>query len=328
VKEFGKNSYPLHQLKMQYPSQHIMSFANVSFDQEVRSPILPDLLHSPEFSSSINLLLTTTHNEVKQSLVQMRKSGSAPQPKSSENENIGEKPECPYCHNLLDKIPSGKKKCPSCKKIIIVRTDPLEKKKILLREDQIEGFEKKLQEIRNHKTVQRILSYLNADSARFDQTKENLKMQTGKEPPENEVVLEIIDQVGYHHFKNLDMGLFRNTILYKAELFKSSGDLLNALVSYLELCYIDLNGPWNCGSSRNNPEILKEYPPFNPNDSGSLYIAQTMFDDALQINEKLNFSKDQIKEFFIEHNEKVEKSRKLPLSAWEAWDKLQSEFVH
>ena len=54
-------------------------------------------------------------------------------------------------------------------------------------------FEKKLQEIRNHKTVQRILSYLNADSTQFDQTKENLKLKSGTEPTDNDVILEIIE---------------------------------------------------------------------------------------------------------------------------------------
>ena len=327
LKEFGKNSYPIYQLKMQYPSQHIMSFANISFDQEIRSPLLPDLMHSPEFSSSIHALLTTTHNEVKQSLVEMRKSGSAPQPKSAETGNAGPKPECPYCHNLLDKIPSSKRKCPSCNKIIIVRTDPVEKKKILLREDQIEEFEKKLQEIRNHKTIQRILSYLNADATQFNKTKEDLKVKTGKEPTDNEVVLKIITQIGYHHFKNLDMGLFRNTILYRGDIFKSSGDLRNALISYLELCYIDLNGPNNSGSLKNDPEILKEYPPFNPNNSVDAFLAPGILTYIDEISGELNLTKDQVKDIFFNHNSKVEKARKLPLSVQDAWVKLESAIL-
>ena len=324
VKEFGKNSYPIYQLKMQYPSQHIMSFANISFDQEIRSPILPDLMHSPEFSSSINSILTMTHNDVKQSLAEMRKTGTAPQPKSIEIDINIPKPECPYCHNLLDKFPQAKRKCLSCKQTIIVRTDPVEKKKILLREDQLEEFEKKLQEIRNHKTVQRILSSLDVDSIQFNLAKENLKMKSGKECTDNEVILEIIDQVGYHHYKNLDMGLFRNTILYKGDIFKSSGDLPNALISYLELCYIDLNGPNNCGSSKDNPEILREYPPFNPNNSVDTHLAPGILEYITQINKELNLTKDQLKEVFFTHNLKVENARKLPLSVQDAWLRLES----
>jgi hypothetical protein len=310
---------------MQYPSQHIMSFANISFDQNIRSPLLPDMMHSPEFSSSINSILTLTHNEVKQSLVEMRKSGSAPQPKSAEIDNSGPRPECPYCHNLLDKMPQSKKKCPTCKKEIIVRTDPVEKKKILLRDDQLEEFEKKLQEIRYHKAIQRILKDLNVDSTQFNQTQENLKLKTGMEPTDKEVVLKIIDNVGYHHFKNLDMGLFRNTIQSKGELFKSSGDLRNALIMYLELCYIDLNGPNNCGSCKDEPELLKEEPPFDPNNSVDTFLAPGVLDYIDQLTDELDLTKDQLKEMFFNHNLKVEKSRKLPLSVQDAWAKLETE---
>ena len=328
LKEFGKKSYPIYQLKMQYTSQSIMSFANISLDQEVRSPVLPDLMHSPEFSSSIYSILKMTHDEVKKSLVEMRKSGSAPQPKSAETDNLGSNPECPYCHNLLDKMPQAKKKCPSCKKSIIVRTDPIEKKKILLREDQLEEFEHELTEIRNHKALQRILTDLNVDSSQFDQIKENIKMKTGKEPAEKDVMLEIVDNIGYHHFRNLDMGLFRNTILYKGDIFKLSGDLQNALITYLELCYIDLNNPNNCGGTKDYPELLKEYPPFNPNTSRDNLLAPGILWNIIQINKELNLTKDHIKDIFFSHNLKVEKSKKLPLSVEIAWERFEPAIIN
>jgi len=327
IKEFGKNSFPIYQLKMQYPSQHIMSFANISLEQEVRSPVLPDLMHSPEFSSSINAILTKAHNEVKQSLAEMRKSGSAPEPKSADIDNIGPKPKCPYCHNLLDKMPLAKKKCPHCRKEIIVRTEPVEKKKILLRVDQIDEFEEKLQQIRCHKTIQRLLNNLNIDAAQVDQTKENLKMKMGKEPTEKDVAIEIVDNLGYHYFQNLDMGLFRNTILIKGGIFKVSGDLRNALITYLELCYIDSNGPNNSGGIKNNPGLLKEYPPFNPNNSVDAFLAPGILEYITQINKELNLTKDQIKEIFFTHNLKVEKSKKLPLSIQSAWERLESSLI-
>jgi len=327
VKDFGKNSYPIYQLKMQFPSQHLMSFANVSFDPEVRSPILPDLLHSPEFSSSINAILTTTHNKLKQDLVEMRKLGTTPQPKSAETDSTSPKPECPYCHNLLDKMPQSRKKCPYCKKEIIVRSDPVEKKKLLLRDDQIDDFEKRLRQIHSHNAIQRILQYSNIDATQFDQTKDNLKMKMGTEPTEKDVALEIVDNLGYHYFKNLDMGLFRNTILNKGEIFKVSGDLRNALIMYLELCYIDLNGPNNSGSLKNNTELLREYPPFNPKNSVNSFLAPGILVSIQQLGKELNLTIDQIKEIFFNHNSMVEKSRKMPLPVQDAWAKLEPNLI-
>jgi hypothetical protein len=152
-------------------------------------------------------------------------------------------------------------------------------------------------------------------------------MKTGKEPAEKDVVLEIIDNVGYHHFKNLDMGLFRNTILCKGDIFKSSGDLRNALISYLELCYIDLNGPNNCGGSKDHPELLKKYPPFNPQNPVDTFLAPGILDYINQINKELNLTKEQIKEIFFDHNLIIEKSRKLPLPVQDAWERLEPRLI-
>lgn len=327
IKEFGHNSYPLYQLNMQFPSQRILAFANISLDQEVRSPLLPDLIHSPELSSSLNAILTTAHNEVKNTIAEMRKKGIAPLPKSAEIDNNGPKSECPYCQKILDKMPQAKKKCPHCKNVIIVRTDPIEKKKILLKEDQVEEFEERLQKIRCHKAIQRLLDSHNIDSIQFEQTKENLKMKIGRVPTEKEVALEIIESLGYHYFQNLDMGLFRNTILEKGDIFNLFGDFRNALIMYLELCYIDLNGPSNRGSFRNNLESLKEYPPFNSRDSRMVFLAPGIITNIEQISKEMNLSKEDIKQIFFEHNQIVEKSRRLPLSVQDAWIKLEPELI-
>ena len=153
IEMFGKSGYPIYQLKMKYSLEPIMSFANISLNNETRFPALPNILNSPELSSSLNMILKTAHDYVKQDLAEMRKKGLAPKPKSAEVNEGDQKPECPYCHNILDQIPQRKKKCPFCKEKIIVRTDPLDKKKILLRNNQLEEFEEKVIQVRTHKTI-------------------------------------------------------------------------------------------------------------------------------------------------------------------------------
>jgi hypothetical protein len=92
---------------------------------------------------------------------------------------------------------------------------------------------------------------------------------------------------------------------------------------YLELCYIDSNGPNNCGSSKNDPELLKKYPPFNPKDSTRFFPIPAIIDYIKQISKDLNLPKEEIKQIFFEHNLKIEKSRKLPLSVQDSWTKLE-----
>ena len=50
-------------------------------------------------------------------------------------------PVCPYCNYKFDKMPLKKKQCPNCKNFIRSRTRPLDNKKILIREGQIDELE-------------------------------------------------------------------------------------------------------------------------------------------------------------------------------------------
>jgi phage FluMu protein Com len=57
---------------------------------------------------------------------------------TSKEEMIGvPEPICPYCNHQLEKMPGRKKKCPSCGNDIFVRTRPQDKRRILVRSDQL-----------------------------------------------------------------------------------------------------------------------------------------------------------------------------------------------
>lgn len=49
---------------------------------------------------------------------------------------------CPACGIKLDTTPSRKKKCPSCKQFMYVRTAPVDRKQYLVTEDEIEIIER------------------------------------------------------------------------------------------------------------------------------------------------------------------------------------------
>ncbi len=58
------------------------------------------------------------------------------------SENIGvTTPNCPYCNIELPKFPGRKTKCRNCGNFIYVRTRPIDSKRILVREDQIQTIE-------------------------------------------------------------------------------------------------------------------------------------------------------------------------------------------
>ncbi|MCJ7770200.1 minor capsid protein [Candidatus Bathyarchaeota archaeon] len=51
-------------------------------------------------------------------------------------------PLCPYCNYRLDKMPLKKKQCPNCKNFIRSRTRPLDNKKVLIKEEQVDELER------------------------------------------------------------------------------------------------------------------------------------------------------------------------------------------
>ena len=48
-----------------------------------------------------------------------------------------DQPVCPNCFNAIPKMPGRRMSCPNCKQPIVVRTRPLDQKKILIREIDI-----------------------------------------------------------------------------------------------------------------------------------------------------------------------------------------------
>jgi len=52
-----------------------------------------------------------------------------------------DQPICPYCSYKFQEMPKSKKKCPNCNNYIHSRTRPIDNKKVLIRENQIEEIE-------------------------------------------------------------------------------------------------------------------------------------------------------------------------------------------
>jgi DNA-directed RNA polymerase subunit RPC12/RpoP len=95
---------------------------------------------------------------------------------------------CPYCQTRLDNMPTRKKKCPSCKEDIFVRTRPLDEKKILIKESQIDEVEKQWA-IKNGDLEQYYakIKHREEREQRFESKKEQLRNQFGYEPKENDI---------------------------------------------------------------------------------------------------------------------------------------------
>jgi hypothetical protein len=135
-----------------------------------------------------------------------------------------------------------------------------------------------------------------------------LKKRFGIDPPENDILWAIYNKQRTKYFLSQDFGHYRNTTLAMAQILYKESRLRHALEMYCEVFYIDLNGPQNLGGT--SPEILKKFPPFDPDG----FIVPRMVEHIEILAEKNNLGTDELKTIFIDHNRVVEKSLETPLS--------------
>lgn len=226
------------------------------------------------------------------------------------------KEECPYCNGALQKIPQKKTKCPHCGEFILVRTRPKDNARVVVTKDEADKIDEEWSIIGGWHS-----EFL---SRRQEIEKERQRLRErfgGKEPTDSDIQWSILNKQLNKHSRDGNWGLYRSTRLQMAEVLRKEEKLKEALLTYLEVCYLDLNGPENRGSLTDN-ELKTEFPPFDPS-NGNATLASGIIGRVVCIVKKLNLDNEEVKNMFFKHNSKVEKSLKLPLEVEKCWKKLE-----
>ena len=232
----------------------------------------------------------------------MRKphSGEPPTASSSELTPIGRTDAvCPYCDAPLAKMPGRKKKCPACSQYIYIRTRPLDRQRVLLTESELPAIEAQWAGNHLHSTLSR------SDDSGL--TPDQLWGRCNKELLENA--------------KSGNWGLYRNTRLDMASLLHREGRPREALVTYLEVSYIDLNGPQNMGGMFDSASV-RQFPPFSREDA---MLAPGVIAWTSQLAEELNLERSALKQMFLDMGTRLQHKLRMPVSPEEAWRLLQNE---
>ncbi len=214
---------------------------------------------------------------------------------------------CPYCFQKLVKIPLRKIACPQCGQFILVRTRPKDRKRILVTQEQSEKFEEEWSIVNGTHN-----QYV-AQKTEYEREKESLRKQFGKKPSENDIQWRLCNKYLLEYSKDGNWGLYRNTRLQMGDILKKELKLKQALTTYLEVCYLDLNGPSNNGSI-----------PFDPS-MGDVFLAPGVVEYAVKLQKKLGLKDEEVKKLFSENNNRVQKSLKLPLNVEDSWIKFEKE---
>lgn len=217
---------------------------------------------------------------------------------------IGKIDSCPYCNKKLEVIPKAKKKCLHCEKYIFSRTRPLDRKKVLIREDQKEAIEQEWEKYHVQKEEENLMKDPN-----FVKAKKELEKEFRKEPSINDVKWRKIGKEEIENIKGGNWGLYRNNQLEKASIFSQEGKNKQALELYLFISYLDLNGASN------------GHEPFNKRLS---FLAPACIFEISELSKEEKISMQDLKKMFIQVSKKYTPIQ-APFTPEKAWKKLEAK---
>lgn len=198
---------------------------------------------------------------------------------------------CPYCQNELEKKPGRKKKCPHCGNFIYVRTRPADRERVLVTETQSELIEKQWRIYHNEPELT---------------------------PAGRDAQWALFNKELLEHAKRGDWGLYRSTRYNMGEFLHKEGKTNQALVTFLEVCYIDLNGPNNMGGR-------KTYPPF---DTELGFLAPGIINGIKSFSEELEIGIDDVHSEFEKIAGRLYKNLKLPVAPKAAWKEIEANLIY
>lgn len=204
---------------------------------------------------------------------------------------------CPHCGAVLEKMPGRKRKCAECGEFIYVRTRPQDRIRVLVTESQAQEIDDQWDVHHGYQSL-----------SKYDESGLSPDEQWGQC---NKELLE--------HARTGKWGLYRNTRLHMANIVHREGRLQQALQTYLEVCYLDLNGPCNVGGLQEYPDILREYPPFRPEEA---LLAPGVLAWVREVSQSMDLDDHGLKSEYLEVANRVHAALHLPVSPDEAWPSL------
>jgi len=217
-------------------------------------------------------------------------------------------PVCPYCAFSLVKMPGKKTKCPNCKNDIYVRTRPVDRKKVLVTIQQVEVLEEQWAIVNGAHQ-----EYL-AQKREFEEERRRLSAHFGKHADDHDVKWSIYNKELMKHANGGNFGLYRNTRLEMAEFLRKEGKLEASLSTYIEILYLDLNGPQTTSG------LSTDY--FLPRES---FVAPGIISRIANLVTKLGWTDNEVWKELERVGSISHKALNLPLSPENAWKKMKPQ---
>jgi hypothetical protein len=148
-----------------------------------------------------------------------------------------------------------------------------------------------------------------------EQEKARLTKEWGRIPSDADVTWSLLNKEMVQRVHDRDWGLYRNALLHMGEFLEAESRMAEALTKYLEVSYLDVNDPSNCGGWASDPALLKEFPPFRPYKDGLAPGVMARIASILANGE----TSDDGERMFMEVAAKLHHALRLPVPPERAW---------
>lgn len=223
---------------------------------------------------------------------------------------------CPYCNEHLEERPKQRKRCPICGNVIRVKTRPSDRSKVLLTAAQAKEVDDQW-EI-HHSTYKD--SHLKESD--FKKAKAELTTKYAGEPSDADVYWAIYVRSATEHEQARNWGLYRNARLKMADVLKKEGLNGEALDMYIEVSYLDANGPNNVGGYSHDPKLSEGPSQFDPERARQ---APSVVGRIESVAKGFALDEADLKKLYLEVASQVQRILNTPASPESAWAAYMTE---
>ena len=224
-------------------------------------------------------------------------------------------PVCPFCEHALKEMPEQSQKCPHCGDYVYVRSRPIDDRKILVTESQIQIVDE--QWAIADGTYEEMLAH-RRDPA---DDRVNLNRKSDLEKSLDDVRWTLLQKELLDNKLKWRYGSYRNTLVEMGKLLVREARFPEALSKYLDVCYLDLNGTTNVA-------IVEDQDPSQRQSPFVLELARTdpsIVSEVRKLAAKLNLSRDDIQKRFLNSTKSHAITFQPPVIPQDAWLQLSKE---
>lgn len=214
---------------------------------------------------------------------------------------------CPSCGCPLPSFPARKTQCPDCAATILVRTRPIDGRRVLVSEDQDRQL------AGQRELVSGAIIRCNVTADDVSEFFEPLRDKFGSAPSSRDMIWAYLGKQSIENIVSGSFGLYRNNQLDRAALLDAEGRRRSALGYLFSVIYLDANGASN--GSRNNPRTL-----FNEE---TAFLAPQVIKACTRLLFVEGISQDDAKQMFSEMAERERRSTDAPILPGQVWAQVE-----